>query len=195
MRMEVLLPPGSRNEKAPARSLSGRTSAMIEVCVKGGRFVNLSDPHRQGATCLAPERSIHSGQMQSRAVQMKSSNRIQECATLSRRSCKTLAKGPKPYNMIAWKRMGTRSAERARGKLQVRYILRCPHARADRNSWREIHCRRRQLPPTGQPSGSIDHLLEASRQARRVLRRLYKIHIRQRRATSKSKLHRHGNKR
>lgn len=33
-------PPGARNEKAPARFLSGRTSAMIETCVKGGRFVN-----------------------------------------------------------------------------------------------------------------------------------------------------------
>lgn len=33
-------PPGARNEKAPARFLSGRTSAMIELCVKGGRFVN-----------------------------------------------------------------------------------------------------------------------------------------------------------
>lgn len=33
-------PPDARNEKAPARSLSGRTSAMIEICVKGGRFVN-----------------------------------------------------------------------------------------------------------------------------------------------------------
>ena len=40
MRMEVPFPPGARNEKAPARSLSGRTSAMIEACVKGGRFVN-----------------------------------------------------------------------------------------------------------------------------------------------------------
>ncbi len=35
-------PPGARNEKAPARSLSGRTSAMIEFCVKGGRVVNAS---------------------------------------------------------------------------------------------------------------------------------------------------------
>ena len=33
-------PPGARNEKAPVRFLSGRTSAMIEVCVKGGRVVN-----------------------------------------------------------------------------------------------------------------------------------------------------------
>jgi serine/threonine-protein kinase RIO1 len=33
-------PPGARNEKAPARFLSGRTSAMIEACVKGGRVVN-----------------------------------------------------------------------------------------------------------------------------------------------------------
>lgn len=37
--MEVPFPPGARNEKAPARSLSGRTSAMIEICIKGGRFV------------------------------------------------------------------------------------------------------------------------------------------------------------
>ena len=34
------VPPGARNKKAPARFLSGRTSAMIEACVKGGRFVN-----------------------------------------------------------------------------------------------------------------------------------------------------------
>lgn len=40
MRMEVPFPPGARNEKTPARSLSGRTSAMIGICVKGGRFVN-----------------------------------------------------------------------------------------------------------------------------------------------------------
>lgn len=38
--MEVQFPLGARNEKAPARFLSGRTSAMIEACVKGGRFVN-----------------------------------------------------------------------------------------------------------------------------------------------------------
>lgn len=31
---------GAKNEKAPARFLSGRTPAMIETCVKGGRFVN-----------------------------------------------------------------------------------------------------------------------------------------------------------
>jgi hypothetical protein len=31
--------PEARNEKAPARFLSGRTSAMFEGCVKGGRFV------------------------------------------------------------------------------------------------------------------------------------------------------------
>ena len=37
----VPFPPDARNEKAPARSLSGRTSAMIETCVKGGRFVNV----------------------------------------------------------------------------------------------------------------------------------------------------------
>lgn len=36
----AVLWPGARNEKAPARFLSGRTSAMIELCVKGGRFVN-----------------------------------------------------------------------------------------------------------------------------------------------------------
>lgn len=34
------LRPGARNEKAPARFLSGRTSAMFKACVKGGRFVN-----------------------------------------------------------------------------------------------------------------------------------------------------------
>lgn len=33
-------PPGARNKKAPERFLSGRTSAMIEAFVKGGRFVN-----------------------------------------------------------------------------------------------------------------------------------------------------------
>lgn len=33
-------PPGATNEKAPARFLSGRTSSMIEGCVKAGRFVN-----------------------------------------------------------------------------------------------------------------------------------------------------------
>lgn len=33
-------PPGARNEKAPARFLSGRTSAMFKACVKGGRVVN-----------------------------------------------------------------------------------------------------------------------------------------------------------
>lgn len=38
--MEVPFPPGARNEKAPARFLSGRTSAIIEACVKGGRVVN-----------------------------------------------------------------------------------------------------------------------------------------------------------
>lgn len=31
----AVLPPGAGNEKAPARFLSGRTSAMIEACVKG----------------------------------------------------------------------------------------------------------------------------------------------------------------
>ena len=38
--MEVPFPPGARNEKAPARFLSGRTSAMFKACVKGGRVVN-----------------------------------------------------------------------------------------------------------------------------------------------------------
>ncbi len=33
-------PPDARNEKAPARFLSGRTCAMIEACVKGSRVVN-----------------------------------------------------------------------------------------------------------------------------------------------------------
>ena len=36
----TVFPPSARNEKAPARSLSGRTSAMNEACVKGGRVVN-----------------------------------------------------------------------------------------------------------------------------------------------------------
>lgn len=33
--------PGARNKKAPARFLSGRTSAMVGACVKGGSVVNL----------------------------------------------------------------------------------------------------------------------------------------------------------
>lgn len=53
--------PDARNEKAPARFLSGHTSAMIEACVKGGRFVNavfvcISTPYtKAAANTSAPE--------------------------------------------------------------------------------------------------------------------------------------------